>query len=131
MELRIGEDDLLVDPGTFVYTPLPEERNKYRAAGAHSVPRPLCFPGMDLSLGLFDAANLLHARCQYFGPRGFIGEIVGPGWRIIRALLVNSDHLLLIDASPDCELSPLEPKAKLPAVCWGYGRKTTCSPRAF
>ena len=35
-ELSLGEQPLIVDPGTFVYTPDPAERNRFRSTGWHS-----------------------------------------------------------------------------------------------
>jgi hypothetical protein len=131
IELTVNNNDVFIDPGTFVYTPLPEERNRYRTASAHSVPRPRGYPGIDLSRGLFDTGGLLEGQCLYFGPRGFVGQVIGPGWTVLRALVLNFNHVLLLDVCRDHELAPLEPLAKLPPVCWGYGRKTTRSPRAL
>lgn len=35
-ELTLGNSTVLIDPGTYVYTPLPSERNKYRATNSHN-----------------------------------------------------------------------------------------------
>lgn len=35
-ELCIKGEDIIVDPGTYVYTPLPEWRNKFRSTGYHN-----------------------------------------------------------------------------------------------
>ena len=35
--LMIQAKDVIVDPGTYVYTPYPEERNKFRSTGYHNV----------------------------------------------------------------------------------------------
>ncbi|HOD43011.1 MAG TPA: heparinase II/III family protein, partial [Candidatus Wallbacteria bacterium] len=37
-ELSIDGKDLIVDAGTYLYTPLPERRNQFRSVRAHSVP---------------------------------------------------------------------------------------------
>lgn len=38
LELYVGEKDVLVDPGTYVYTPSPEWRNRFRSAKVHNIP---------------------------------------------------------------------------------------------
>jgi heparinase II/III-like protein len=131
IELEIDGVPIFEDPGTYVYTPLPDERNRYRTAAAHSVPRPAGHRGLDLSRGLFDAGNLLPGRCLYFGPRGFAGEVIGPDWTVARVVELKQDSLRLIDASWSAPLEDLAPNASLPPVCWGYGRRTTRSPRSF
>ena len=35
LTLRIDGEDIIVDPGTYLYTPLPERRNEFRATAAH------------------------------------------------------------------------------------------------
>lgn len=35
LTLRIDGEDIVVDPGTYLYTPLPERRNEFRATAAH------------------------------------------------------------------------------------------------
>ena len=36
LELYVGEKDVIVDPGCYVYTPYPEERNKFRSTLFHN-----------------------------------------------------------------------------------------------
>ncbi|MCG6188148.1 heparinase II/III domain-containing protein [Maribellus maritimus] len=36
--LTVNGKDILTDPGTFLYTPLPEKRNQFRKTAAHNVP---------------------------------------------------------------------------------------------
>ena len=35
-ELTLNGQDIILDPGTYVYTPCPEERNKFRSTGYHN-----------------------------------------------------------------------------------------------
>jgi Heparinase II/III N-terminus/Heparinase II/III-like protein len=131
IELQVDGRNFFVDPGMYVYTPLPEERNRYRSAAVHSVPRPVNGTGADFSRGLFEVVDLPWGRCLYFGPEGFVGEAIGVEWTVMRALLLRPRRLVLIDASPAAPLVPWLPADELPPVCWGYGRTTTCPPRSF
>jgi hypothetical protein len=129
IELQVDGRALFTDPGTYVYTPLPDERNAYRRAAAHSVPRPRHHAGLDISQGLFEAGNLLAGHCLYFGPQGFAGEIARAGWSVTRVLALQPERLIVTDIAANCELAPLAPVQELPRVCLGYGRKTAHSPR--
>jgi hypothetical protein len=128
LELQVDGRDLLVDPGTFVYTPLPEERNRYRAASAHFVPRPERFLGANLSLGLFEIQNLPSARCLAFEDDLFVGEVDAPGCKVTRSVRLGSDRIVIEDRSASAALHPIPPSDLLPRVCFGYGVKTTRSP---
>ncbi len=130
-ELQVDGRNLLADPGTFVYTPLPEERNRYRAADAHSVPRPANGPGAELARGLFEIAAIPGARCLFFGARGFAGEAWGPGWRTRRAVVCGSDSVVIADGCLTGPLAPLLSSEMLPRYCRGYGCQTSHSPRLF
>jgi hypothetical protein len=130
VELQIDGRDMLADPGTFLYTPLPGERNRYRAAEAHSVPRPAGNGRADLSRGLFEISAVPGAQCLFFGPQGFAGEAFGPGWRTIRVLLCDGDRIIISDGCLTGPLAPLAAKECLPFFCRGYGSKTAHSPRA-
>ena len=130
VELQIDGVDALTDPGSFVYTPLPAERNRYRAAAAHSVPRPASGSGADLARGLFEIAAVPGAQCLFLGDRGFAGRAFGPGWMTIRVVSCHSDRIEIVDASSTGPLAPLAEAQDLPLVCRGYGAKTAHSPRA-
>jgi hypothetical protein len=130
VELQVEGRNVLADPGTFVYTPLPEERNRYRVAGAHSAPRPARDGHADISRGLFEISGMPGARCLFFGAQGFAGEAFGPGWRTIRVVLCEADQISIIDGCPTGPLAPLKVRSTLPSFCRGYGAKTADSPRS-
>jgi hypothetical protein len=131
VDLQVDGRNLLADPGTFVYTPLPAERNRYRAAEAHSVPRPATGTHADLSRGLFEIFGIPGGRCLFFGARGFAGEANGPGWRALRVVVCGPDSVIIADGCPTGPLAPLVASEKLPRYCNGYGRQTPHSPRSF
>jgi hypothetical protein len=131
VELQVDGKNVLADPGTFVYTPLPQERNRYRVAGAHSVPRPANGGEANIERGLFEIAGVPGARCLFFGPEGFAGEAWGPQWRIVRAVRCCPDKIVIADGCLTGPLAPLLPSEKLPRYCRGYGCKTPHPPRLF
>src|SRR5207253_6204960 len=97
VELQVDGRDLLADPGTFVYTPLPAERNRYRAASAHFCPRPKDKPGANLTGGLFQISDLPAGRCLYFGESGFAVEAQGRGWTVRRVVRLHPDRVVIAD----------------------------------
>ena len=131
VELQVEGRNVLADPGTFVYTPLPDERNRYRAAEAHSVPRAAKGGGADISRSLFEISAVPGAQCLFFGKHGFAGEAFGPGWRTIRVVLCETDRILIVDGCPTGPLAPLAARQILPSFCRGYGAKTSDSPRPY
>lgn len=108
------------DPGSFVYTPSIELRNRYRSAAAHDVPRtrgePVAAPGPDL----FDLRHRYFAKCLAWKPDGVAGEINGPSGRVLRVIHFLHDEIVVWDcADPPSVLEPIladiEPSK-------GYGR---------
>lgn len=96
VELVIGGHAHARDPGTYLYTALPERRNEYRAAAAHFAPR---IAGMEPgSLGqLFSLPDNAQAECLYFGPAGFIGVHQGYGMPVYRVIAVAEHHVEIRD----------------------------------
>jgi hypothetical protein len=130
VELQVDGRDFLTDPGTFVYTPLPAERNRYRSAAAHFCPRPAGMAGADLGLGLFEIANLPHGRCLAFTEDTFHAEATGPGWTVQRLVNLREDRVLIADLSLTGPLADLPPAPGDPPVCIGYGLRTSRPSRA-
>jgi hypothetical protein len=123
IELEIDGTSLIVDPGTFLYTPLPEARNRYRSAAAHFVPRVAGIEPGDLSQGLFVLGDRMQAVCTAFGPEGFAGEHRGYGAVVARVVTIADDRVEVDDASFG---APLEDLADAPGVpvSPAYGRLT-------
>jgi hypothetical protein len=86
------------DPGSFVYTPAIERRNRYRAASAHDVPRVRGRPVTVIGNALFDIEENAHARCLYWQPDGVAGEIAGPSGRVLRILHLTPTCLSIFDS---------------------------------
>lgn len=114
IELWIGERKLVTDPGCWVYTPLPEQRNRYRSVAAHFAPRPAGREPSRLDEGLFFLRDTSQAGCHYFGSLGFAGEHRGFGAPVLRAITFEADRLIVEDGSFGEPLVRLETEPPLP-----------------
>lgn len=108
------------DPGTFVYTPSVEQRNRYRAAAAHDVPR-ICGQSITtVGNALFELKQIAYAQCLCWRPNAVAGEIATSAGKILRILQISGQALAIYDCvEGDAEIAELSPE--LP-VSMGYGR---------
>lgn len=127
IELNIDGKNWITDPGTYIYTALPERRNEYRSASAHFVPR---FNGKEparLNLNLFRLEETTRARCLYFGEMGFIGMHEGYGRPVWRVVSIEENGVRIFDYYSDIADIPeevmldLDCQPKHPAISPGYG----------
>jgi hypothetical protein len=99
-ELVVAGQDCAVDPGTYLYTPDPQARNRYRSATAHSGPFLDDADAGGLSAGLFELVGGRPGECLEAGPAGFTGQ-VGTSPSIYRRRIVFSDDSIrVIDEVP-------------------------------
>jgi hypothetical protein len=96
IELVVEDREVVRDPGSYVYTPLPAERDRYRSVRAHFAPRVAGREPGRLGPGPFRLGDEAQARCIYFGPDGFLGMHVGYGRPVYR-LVTLADRMLAID----------------------------------
>ena len=97
LELVIDGQTLVSDPGTYLYTPLPDRRNTYRSSRAHFVPHlPGREPG-DMSQNIFLLGGAVAGECLYFGPLGFAGRHYGFGEAIYRLVAIEKDRIVVHD----------------------------------
>jgi len=121
IELSIYSIDIIRDPGTYLYTPLPEQRNLFRATQAHFTPQ---LRGMEQNrweeglAGLFTLPPPSKAHCLVFGTDGFAGVHYGFGRPVYRIIRFMQERLVITDFGGDG--TPQQ-------YCWnyfspGYGR---------
>ncbi len=105
LELTVDGEDLIEDPGSYLYTPLPERRNAYRSTACHFVPRVgagdragnVAGEPSGLDQGLFTLAGDPAAECLYFGAHGFAGRYRhGRAW-VTRAVAITGDAVEITD----------------------------------
>ncbi len=96
-ELCLEGRSLLVDPGTYLYTPLPEERNRFRSTAMHNT---LSFEGLEqnpFGPELFRLEDMARARVMDFQEGLFVGEHQGFGSVHRRTLKLDEKGLNGLD----------------------------------
>jgi Heparinase II/III-like protein/Heparinase II/III N-terminus len=100
-ELALGESPLVVDPGSYVYTASPTERNRFRSTSFHSTVSVDGAEQNDLSpFELFRLVDRTGAKCTVWEPPVFEGTHSGfrsLGGVIHTRRLQLGDHELAID----------------------------------
>lgn len=97
IELNIDGEDWITDPGTYLYTPLPERRNSYRSIKAHSAPQVDRQEPGSLNLGLFSLCNAPKVECIHYGQDVFLGRYFNQDFQMYRMLILKSDGLIILD----------------------------------
>jgi hypothetical protein len=114
----------IADPGSFVYTPLPEMRNAYRSVRAHFAPQVDGGEPASLAQGLFALGPTSGAECLYFGARGFVGQHRAYGAPVWRAIAIGDEAIDIYDLAeaPDLVLRANDDiLAGQPPYSRGYG----------
>lgn len=98
IDLTIDDNPWIADPGSYLYCPPLENRNRWRSVTAHAAPQ---WPGREpnsLDLGAFRLRDETRARCLYFGPLGFAGEHSGYGTPVRRLITLNDNFITITDS---------------------------------
>ncbi|MGB7977903.1 MAG: alginate lyase family protein [Chlamydiales bacterium] len=93
-ELSVHGVSMLIDPGTYVYTPLPEARRYFRSTAMHNT---LAAGEQNPNEELFRLPDRAKGRVLQFGPGIFIGEHEGFGKIHQRELRIKGDRIEGID----------------------------------
>jgi hypothetical protein len=110
------------DPGTYVYTPLPDRRDAYRSANAHWTPAKWIGAEARLDLGAFDARIAAVGRCLYVGDHAIVGKLRGPLGTAMRIVRVLEDAIEVEDiVEGAAALPPSPPPASALPYSPGYG----------
>lgn len=119
LELSVGAETWIEDPGTLIYLGSPETRRAYRSVRAHFAPQPAdptAEPGI-AGPGLFrmkgDARpTLLSARANHIA-----AWHVGYGWPVLRQVWLEPGLLIVADTASAGRLGPpLDPATIVPAA---------------
>jgi hypothetical protein len=121
IELQIDGRDVIVDPGSYLYTASPESRERYRSAAAHAAPRPEGCSAVTPN-GFFELRHVARATCLHCGPAGLAGRLDAPSWRAWRVVELLPGALRITDACTPGPLAPIPHDP--PQITAGYGKRT-------
>lgn len=126
IELNVNGQDVVVDPGTYIYTPIPAKRNMYRSVSSHFAPQVEGREPGSLAEGLFTLGGDPCANCLSFSGREFVGVHYGYGFAVYRRVIILSEEIQVIDyTARDVNIRDLismgEGKVSLVSFSPGYG----------
>ncbi len=132
LELMVEGKEWITDPGTYVYTPLPEERNAYRSTWAHFTPRLSGPEPARLDQGLFRLGGESRAKCVYWGPEGFAGVLQSKNRRAACIVRWQESGLVVVHGAEGCGLAGpvgerVDWRALLPIVPLSPGYGISCN----
>jgi hypothetical protein len=112
-ELVMNGKECIVDPGTYLYTPLPSYRNQYRSIKSHFTPFMDDNDLSPLDSGLFKMPDPKRAQVLRFSHDGFQAELISKGRLYGITCCINVESLIVYHylsptekeepwGSPDC-----------------------------
>lgn len=102
IELNVDGADWITDPGTYLYTPLPERRNEYRSGKAHFIPQVMRQKSKNIAT--LTMSGDLKSKVICFGIHEFIGKNVVCNHPVYRRIMIKDSALILIDYFTDHNL---------------------------
>ncbi|UDW03304.1 heparinase II/III family protein [Bacillus cereus] len=100
IELVIDGEDIIKDPGTYLYTPIPEKRNLFRSTKAHftiqlgDIEQNNFYYGLS---GLFNLEHNTNSQCLEFKNNSFIGCHSGYGQKVYRKIEICDKQVVITD----------------------------------
>lgn len=118
VELIIGDRIIHADPGSYVYSALPEWRNLYRSSRSHWTPWSYPDEPSPLGPGLFGRRHFYSATVEHISRKGFIGKYHSHRGVVSRLIFLDKDSILILDnLEEDEEFMP----RSVPLFSPGYG----------
>ncbi|WP_291641126.1 alginate lyase family protein [Clostridium sp.] len=117
-ELSIAGIDIYVDPGTYLYTPEPKIRNKFRSVKAHNVPIIEDAEQCKFT-GIFSRKNEIVCEVLKCDCHNLTLYATYRDTKILREFIINTDNLIIIDK---CNSKFYENDIIGEAVSNGYGK---------
>ncbi len=120
LELQVDGVDIICDPGTGLYTPMPAMRNRYRSIHAHFAPAVDKKEPTSLEVGLFLLGDEIRGECLVWEKLEIICQSVG-GPSVTRRIGLQTDRIVIADYCGKPGSSVLSQSTPLP-YSPGYGQ---------
>jgi hypothetical protein len=105
----LDDQPIVVDGGSYIYTPLPARRNEFRSIAAHFSPHIEGREPGNLQLNIFQLGGEAQAKCLYFCDAKFMGYYLLGDDRIYRKIIVEAGAVRVVD----WVVGQIEPLVKL------------------
>ncbi len=96
IELCVDGQPVMADPGSYLYSPLPKDRDRYRSVHGHFTPWPREAEPAMLGPGLFSVLTPVKAEVLYLGYEGFVGKLAH-GCGAVRSIELREDGVVVTD----------------------------------
>jgi hypothetical protein len=106
LELMIDGINRIRDPGSYVYTPIPNLRNSYRGLKAHFTPWPADESLIPADEGLFAFPRVYRAKCLHFSSDAMAGMHWGFGQPVYRVVTIEGCKIVVRDFSEEITIKP-------------------------
>lgn len=104
IELWIDGRALIIDPGTYLYTPLPQRRNDFRSVRAHFAPYIEGREPGNLGLGIFALGDEARATCLTLGEDFLVGAYQFAHAKVFRRVQIDDAAVTVTDWASDTRL---------------------------
>lgn len=121
IELVIEGREVILDPGTYLYTPCPDLRNRYRSVSAHFTPWPFQEEPVPLDNRVFHMANPKPGHLLYFGREGIWGTVSHNGKPIDLLCIIDCKGVKVYHRTSDAISSQHRTQSMTVTYSPGYG----------
>ncbi len=125
VELSLDGSDIICDPGTYLYTPLPSKRNIYRNSSAHFSPFKSSSLKKEASRYVFGSISLEKVQVDYFGKKGFVAKAADLNKKNQLIVFLTDNTIEIYCANDATELCDKREEHKC-LFSSGYGMKLRC-----